>query len=173
MSLMKYYQDFPKPGIKFLDIFSVTENPKALKLIIDGFMQMIEHKVGKPGTDFTHIAGIESKGFVLGPILALKWGISFIPIRKKGKLPGTCIKQEYVLEYGTDIIEVQTTAFKEGDKVILIDDLLATGGTLAAAEKLVEAFEGVSVAASVLIFEIDFLKGRDKLSAPVHTLIHV
>lgn len=134
---------------------------------------LIAAKIGEPGKAFTHIAGLESKGFVLGPILAYNYDVTFIPIRKKGKLPGECIKQEYTLEYGTDCIEVQKSAFKAGDKVILIDDLLATGGTLEAGEKLLRQFEGVEVVANVLVFEIDVLNGRERLTAPTMTLIHL
>ena len=173
MPLLKFYDDFPKKGIKFLDIFSATENPEAFRKLIDALKLMIEVKVGKPGVDFTHLAGLESKGFVLGPILAYLWNISFIPIRKKGKLPGECIKQEYTLEYGTDTIEIQKSAFKAGDKVVLIDDLLATGGTLWAGESLVSQCEGVTVVANALVFEIDVLKGRDRLKVPTLTLIHL
>ena len=174
MPIMNFYDDFPKKGIKFLDIFSATEKPEAFKKIIDALKLMIEVKVGKPGVAFTHLAGLESKGFVLGPILAYMWNISFIPIRKKGKLPGECIKQDYTLEYGSDTIEIQTTAFKAGDKVVLIDDLLATGGTLWAAESLLKRCEGVEVVANALIFEIDVLKGRERLTAPqTLTLIHL
>ena len=140
METCKFYPDFPKKGINFLDIFSATENPKVFKKIINAFNDMIVKKIGQPGVDFTHVAGLESKGFVLGPILSLGWDIPFIPIRKKGKLPGECFKQEYTLEYGTDCIEVQKTAFPPGSKVILIDDLLATGGTLAAGEAIVKKF---------------------------------
>ena len=106
MPKMRFYEDFPKKGIKFLDIFSATECPQAFKQIIAALQQLIAVKIGEPHAHFTHIAGLESKGFVLGPILAYNYGITFIPIRKKGKLPGDCFKQEYTLEYGTDCIEV-------------------------------------------------------------------
>ena len=94
----------------------------------------IKKEFGKPGEDFTHIVGLESKGFVLGPLLALEWGLPFVALRKKGKLPGECYSQEYTLEYGSDTIQIQKTAVTDDAKVILIDDLLATGGTLAAGE---------------------------------------
>lgn len=92
MPLCRHYEDFPKKGVRFLDIFSITENPKVLRKIIDALKEFIIVKCGQAGTDYTHIAGLESKGFVMGPILALELGVSFIPIRKKGKLPGECYK---------------------------------------------------------------------------------
>ena len=92
MPMLKFYKDFPKPGINFLDIFSVTENPQAFKKVIAALQEHIVENFGQPGVSFTHLAGIESKGFVIGPILAMNWDISFIPIRKKNKLPGECYK---------------------------------------------------------------------------------
>ena len=92
MPLCRHSEDFPKKGVRVLDIFSITENPKVLRKIIDALKEFIIVKCGLAGTDYTHIAGLESKGFVLGPILALELGVSFIPIRKKGKLPGECYK---------------------------------------------------------------------------------
>lgn len=173
MPHMRYYDDFPKKGVRFLDIFSITEHPTHLRKILDALRDLIYVKCGAPGTDYTHIAGLESKGFVLGPMLALELGLSFVPIRKKGKLPGECIQQGYDLEYGSDTIEIQKHALPKGTKVLLVDDLLATGGTLGAAEKIISQFEGVEIAGSILIFEIGVLKGREKLAAPVHTLITV
>ena len=87
---LKFYMDFPKKGVNFLDIFSITSNPVIFKAIMDGLEKLIIEKIGKPGEAFTHLIGLESKGFVIGPILCLKWGIPFVPIRKKGKLPGEC-----------------------------------------------------------------------------------
>lgn len=106
MPKMQYYDDFPKKGVRFLDIFSVTREPDCLRKVIDGLKTILAVKIGEAGKDFTHIAGIESKGFVLGPILALELGLCFVPIRKKGKLPGECIKQSYDLEYGSDTLEI-------------------------------------------------------------------
>ena len=90
MPQLKFYMDFPKKGVNFLDIFSATSKPAAMKRIMDGLKKMIIEKVGKPGTAFTHIVGLESKGFVLGPLLCIDWDLPFVPIRKKGKLPGEC-----------------------------------------------------------------------------------
>ncbi len=137
------------------------------------YAEHIKIAFGEPGRDFTHIAGLESKGFVLGPILALQWSLPFVPLRKKGKLPGECYSQDYELEYGSDTIQVQKTGIPEGAKVLLIDDLLATGGTLAAGEKLVTQIDGTSVVGSAVLFEIDVLQGRKKVQKPVLSLIHL
>lgn len=140
-----------------------------MRLLINGLIEMIDARVG----NFTHIVGLESKGFVLGGILAWHYKLPFVPIRKKGKLPGECFRQEYSLEYGKDTVEIQKSALPVGSKVILLDDLLATGGTLAAGEALIGNIEGVEVVANVVIWEIDFFKGRDKLSKPTYSIIHL
>ena len=140
---------------------------------MDGLDHLIQKEVGKPGEKFTHLVGLESKGFVLGPILALRWGIPFVPMRKKGKLPGECWTVEYTTEYSADVLQIQKDAFPAGSKALLIDDLLATGGTLWAGEQLVSQIPGASCVGSVVIFEIDFLQGRKKLANPLHTLIHL
>ena len=107
MPQLKFYPDFPKKGVNFLDIFSATSNIPVFKRIMEGLKAITLAKFGKPGEAFTHIVGLESKGFVLGPLLSLEWNIPFVPIRKKGKLPGKCWQQEYTLEYGTDTVEIQ------------------------------------------------------------------
>ena len=103
---------------------------------------MILEKYGQPGTAFTHIVGVESKGFVLGPILALEWGVPFVPIRKKGKLPGECWEQTYTTEYSSDCMQIQKDAFPENSVALVIDDLLATGGTLLASEQVIANIPG-------------------------------
>ena len=118
---------------------------------------MILEKYGQPGTAFTHIVGVESKGFVLGPLLSLEWNLPFVPIRKKGKLPGECWEQTYTTEYSSDCVQIQKAAFPENSVALVIDDLLATGGTLVAAEQLIANVPGASVAGHVCIFEIDVL----------------
>ena len=138
-------------------------------MLMNGLIEMIDARVG----NFTHIVGLESKGFVLGLTLALHYKLPFVPIRKKGKLPGECFRQEYSLEYGKDTVEIQKSALPVGSKVILLDDLLATGGTLAAGEALIGNIEGAEVVANVVIWEIDFFKGRDKLSKPLYSIIHL
>ena len=138
---------------------------------MEGLKRLITEKIGQPGVAFDHICGIESKGFVLGPILSLEWGLPFVAIRKKGKLPGDCWNQGYTLEYGADEIEIQKDAFPAGSKALLLDDLLATGGTIRAAELLIENIPDATIAGSICIFEIEALNGRSKLTKPIYTLI--
>lgn len=165
------YQDYPKPGVAFKDFFSLTRKPEAFKKLIECTEEQILREVGQPGEAFNTIIGLESRGFILGPLLAAKWGVAFVPIRKKGKLPGKLIREEYKLEYGTDIVEIQEAGVASGSKVILIDDLLATGGTLRAAENLVAKIPGVEVVASYVTFELLALNGREKLTAKCVALI--
>ena len=103
---VKFYKDFPKEGVNFLDVFSITSNPKMFKEVMDELDAMIVKQVGKPGEAFTHLVGLDSKGFVLGPILCLRWGIPFVPMRKKGKLPGEKWSVDYTTEYSNDCIEI-------------------------------------------------------------------
>ena len=150
--------DFPKPGILFLDITTATKDAKAFEISINYlFNQFKNEKVD-------YVAGIESRGFIYGAALAHKLGVGFIPIRKPNKLPAETIKESYSLEYGTDTIEIHADAIKEGDKVIIIDDLLATGGTAVAACNLIKKVKGEVVAAAFII-ELDPLKGREKIEA--------
>ena len=150
--------DFPKPGILFLDITTATKDAKAMNKMIDFlYEQFKDEKVD-------YVAGIESRGFIFGAPLACRLGAGFIPIRKPNKLPADTIKESYSLEYGTDTIEMHTDAIKSGDRVVIIDDLLATGGTAAAACNLVKKAGGDVVAASFII-ELDPLKGREKIEA--------
>ena len=127
---------------------------------MDAFKQVIEFEIGKPGDAFNILVGLEARGFVLGPILALEWGLPFAAIRKSGKLPGETIKSSYEKEYGGDVVEIQKGILNADSKVLLIDDLLATGGTLNAAGDLIRACDGAKVAGSAIIFEIEGLKGR-------------
>jgi adenine phosphoribosyltransferase len=173
MPKFNFYKDFPKKGVNFLDVFSITSNPEVFAEVMDGLDKLIIEKVGKPGEAFTHIVGIESKGFVLGPILALKYGVPFVPIRKKGKLPGECYEVTYTTEYSSDCVEINKTSFPPGSKALIIDDLLATGGTLLAAEKLMNHIPDSHAVAHICIFEIDCLNGKDRLSLPFHTLMHM
>ena len=172
--MMRFYPDFPKPGVNFLDIFSATTNPAIFKKLIEALKRLVITKYGSPSSgNYTHIVGLESKGFVLGPILSLDWNLPFVPIRKKGKLPGECWQQSYTLEYGADSIEIQKDAFPAGSKALLVDDLLATGGTLRAAEDLVANIPDSVVIGSVCIFEIDCLNGRQRLTKPFESLVHL
>ena len=158
--------DFPKEGVNFKDINPLLASHKATAYTIDLFAKGL-HEIGA-----TKIVGIESRGFLLGILLAQKLGLGFTPIRKPGKLPGNVLSETYALEYGDDRIEIQENAIKQGDLVIVHDDVLATGGTAAAACKLVEKCGGTVVQCNFLI-ELDFLKGRAKLQDyPLHSLMH-
>lgn len=167
----KFFKDFPKKGLNFCDIFSITTNPALFRKVIDGLKTMIETEVGRPGEAFNYFVGLESRGFLMAPILAAEYGLPFTAIRKKGKLPGEIFQQEYQLEYGSDVCEIQRGVLDANSKVVLLDDLLATGGTLAAAMSLVGRCDGAEVVSSVVIFDIPFLNGRQKLSKPCHSLI--
>ncbi len=150
--------DFPKPGILFLDITTAAKDHKAMQLIVDFLYENFKDE------NIDYIAGVESRGFIFGAALAYKLNIGFIPIRKPNKLPAKTIKESYSLEYGTDTIEMHEDALKKGDKVVIIDDLLATGGTAVAACNLCKR-AGADVAAAAFIIELDPLKGREKIEA--------
>jgi adenine phosphoribosyltransferase len=163
--LIRDVPDFPKPGILFKDITPLLQSPAGLAETIDRL-----HKAVAPA-NYDAICGIESRGFIFGTALALKAGKGFVPIRKPGKLPYKTAKESYELEYGTDTIEIHVDAVAAGDRVLIVDDLLATGGTLAAAANLIRRIGGRPIAAAVVI-ELAFLKGRERLgSLPVHSLI--
>ncbi len=148
--------DFPEPGIMFRDLTSVLQDADGFQLAIDEMLNLLDD------VDFDVIAGAESRGFILGAPLAYNLGKPFVPIRKKGKLPRDVVWQEYDLEYGTAVIEMHRDAIKPGQKVILIDDLLATGGTMAACAKLVEELGG-EVVKMVFLMELEGLEGRKNL----------
>lgn len=165
-SLIRSVPDFPKEGILFRDITTVLQNPVALQATIDNAVASIKH------LDVDIIAGIESRGFIFGMPIAQALGKGFVPIRKKGKLPAKTIAVEYALEYGTDTLEIHADALSDGMKVLIVDDLLATGGTACASAELVEKCGG-TVAAFSFVIELDFLKGKEKLSHyPLYSLIH-
>jgi adenine phosphoribosyltransferase len=154
--LIRDVPDFPKPGILFKDITPVLSDYKAMREIIDRFTEYA--RTLKPDI----IVGIESRGFVLGMPLALELGIGFVPVRKIGKLPYKTIKEEYALEYGTNTLEIHEDAIQPGQRVIVVDDLLATGGTASATERLVERLGG-DVAGFTFMVELGFLNGRSAL----------
>ena len=148
--------DFPEPGIMFRDVTSVLQDPDGLKLAIDEMIKLLD------GLDFDIIAGTESRGFIFGVPIAYALGKSFIPVRKKGKLPCETVSAEYELEYGTAEIEIHKDSVKPGQKVVLVDDLIATGGTIAASIKLIEQLGG-EVVKSIFLIELAGLNGRAKL----------
>ena len=158
--------DFPKEGIIFKDITPIFKNPAAFKDMIDELYESVKD------FDFDYIAAIEARGFLVGTPLALKLNKGFIPIRKKGKLPGEVVRASYDLEYGSNTIEMHKDAFEPGSKILIMDDLLATGGTVSAAIDLVRGLEGEVVGLAFLM-ELGFLNGRDKFDSdlPVATLI--
>jgi adenine phosphoribosyltransferase len=148
--------DFPKPGINFKDITPLLSHPEAFRATID---RLEDHFAGR---GINLIAAAEARGFIFGAPLAMQLGIGFIPIRKPGKLPYATIALEYQLEYGTDKLEIHTDAFSPGGRVLLIDDVLATGGTMRACRDLVQS-TGAEVIASAFVIELSFLGGRAKL----------
>ncbi len=159
--------DFPKKGIQFKDITPLLGDAALFAATIDWFADSVQ------GMGIEVIAGIESRGFIFGAALALKMGVGFVPIRKPGKLPYKTFKEEYALEYGTDALEIHQDAVQNGQKVLLIDDLLATGGTALAAAKLIERCGG-EVAAIRFLIELTFLNGKEKLSGyPVESLVKI
>ncbi len=148
--------DFPKKGILFLDVTTIVKDAKAFDLCIEYLYENFRDE------KIDYIAGIESRGFIFGAAVANKMKVGFIPIRKPNKLPAETIKETYSLEYGTDTIEMHADALKQGDRVLVIDDLLATGGTAVAACNLVKRV-GAEVVAAAFIIELDPLKGREKI----------
>lgn len=158
--------DFPKPGIQFKDITPLVKDPDMMRLAVH---QLIHPFLGR---NITAVAGMEARGFIFGSLAAWELGIGFIPLRKPGKLPYDVQSMSYDLEYGSASLEVHTDALKEGDRVLLIDDLIATGGTAAASCELIEKL-GAEVVACAFVVELDFLNGRDKLADyNIHSLIH-
>jgi adenine phosphoribosyltransferase len=158
MDLAKFLRDvpdFPKPGILFKDITPMLASPAAMQAAIDQLAKLSFGKVDK-------VAAIESRGFLFGVPLAMRLGVGFVPVRKPGKLPWKTNRIEYVLEYGTDAVEIHQDAVHKGERVLLVDDLLATGGTMGAACQLVESCGGV-VAGCAFVVELGFLPGRQRL----------
>lgn len=154
---IKSIPDFPQPGIIFRDVTSVIEDPKGLQIAIDDMSAMLD------GVDYDVIAGAESRGFIFGAPIAYKNGKGFVLVRKKGKLPRETVEMSYDLEYGSATIEMHKDSIKPGQKVVLVDDLIATGGTIEAAAKLVEKLGGV-VVKMIFLIELTDLKGRERLS---------
>ncbi len=156
--------DFPKPGIQFYDISTLLAHADAWQVT----MGRLANAVRAQQPDL--LVGIESRGFLVAAPLALKLGCGFIMVRKRGKLPGPTVRHEYALEYGTDVVEIQKDAIKPGQRVVVLDDLLATGGTLQAAIALLRQV-GAEVTGAACIIELAFLKGRENLDVPVTTMV--
>jgi adenine phosphoribosyltransferase len=155
--LVRDIPDFPKKGIIFKDITPVLQNPAGLKEVVDKFS---EHYANQK---IDVIVGAEARGFLFGPAVAINIGAGFVPVRKPGKLPYETASKTYDLEYGTDTLEIHKDAVKAGDNVLMMDDLLATGGTMAASCELVESLGGKITGCAFLI-ELGFLNGKEKLS---------
>jgi adenine phosphoribosyltransferase len=156
--------DFPKPGILFYDISTLLRHPDAWQVAMGRLANMVR------GYQPTLLAGIESRGFLLAAPLALKLGCGFVMLRKKGKLPGPVTGLDYALEYGMDRIEIQADAIAPGSRVVLVDDLLATGGTMVAGIELLRN-AGAEVPAAIALIELTFLGGRRRLDVPFDALL--
>jgi len=160
------YPDFPKPGILFWDMFSLLREPQAFKDLKDVMVEYTRENI--PETQV--VVGLESRGFLFGTLLAIELGLPFVPIRKPGKLPGELNRVKYALEYGTDTFEIQKESIKEGQNVLIVDDLLATGGSLSAACTLINDCKA-KTAGCLVIMELADLNGRAKVKSPVHSLM--
>jgi adenine phosphoribosyltransferase len=156
-SLIREVPDFPKPGINFYDITTLLKDPKGWRATIDAMTAHYQ------GTQIDVVVGVEARGFFFAPAMAYALGAGFVPVRKPGKLPAATVSVEYALEYGTDKLQMHQDAIAPGQRVLIIDDVLATGGTAAAVAQLVEKCGGELLGLGFLI-ELDFLNGREKLA---------
>ncbi len=161
--------DWPAPGVQFRDITPLLQNPKVFRVLIDAFV----HRYMDPDLRPDVVAGLDARGFILGAVIAYELNVGFVPIRKKGKLPFTTVQETYELEYGSATVELHTDAVQPGHKVLLIDDLIATGGTMMAGRKLLEKL-GAVVMEGAAIVDLPELGGSDKLresGLPLFTLL--
>jgi adenine phosphoribosyltransferase len=165
---LKRYPDFPKPGILFEDIFPLFANPSLHRDLIAAYIATAEANLNGAKPDI--IVGLDARGFLVGPQIALHYDVGFVPVRKPGKLPGLLETAEYQKEYGKDVFAIQKESIKPGAKVLIVDDLIATGGSASAAGTLVKKCGG-EVLGYVFLIELTFLKGRSKVDAPVFTIL--
>jgi adenine phosphoribosyltransferase len=164
-ALIREVPDFPKPGILFYDITTLLKDPVGLHGSVDS---LAEHYLGQV---IDRVVGIEARGFIFAPMVAYRLNAGFVPVRKPKKLPAETARVEYSLEYGKDSLEIHKDAIAKGQRVLVIDDLLATGGTAAAVAELVESLGGV-VAGMGFLIELEFLKGKEKISKyDVHSVL--
>jgi adenine phosphoribosyltransferase len=164
--LIREIPDFPKKGILFYDITTLLKDKSGFATLID---QLSEHYVEEK---IDLVLGMEARGFIFAPALAYRLNAGFVPVRKPGKLPAECVRYDYALEYGTNSLEVHKDAIQKGQRVLIVDDLLATGGTAEATAKLTEKLGGTVVGLGFVV-ELDFLRGREKLKHyPVMSLLH-
>lgn len=161
--------DWPAPGVQFRDITPLLQDPKVFRVLIDSFV----HRYMEPGLRPQVVAGLDARGFIIGSVVAHELAVGFVPIRKKGKLPFTTVEETYELEYGSATVELHTDAVQPGDRVLLIDDLIATGGTMMAGRKLLEKL-GATVMEAAAIVDLPELGGSAKIRAsglPLFTLV--
>ncbi len=165
-SKIRNVPDFPKPGIGFKDITTLVGEGEALRETVKQMRQLFKND------HIDAVLGIESRGFIFAAILAHEWGVGMVPVRKPGKLPYKKIREDYELEYGTDSLEIHVDALKKGQNVLIVDDLLATGGTVYATARLAERL-GANVVGCCFLVELDFLMGREKIQKyRVESLVH-
>ena len=165
-TLIREVPDFPKPGINFYDITTLLKNGPGLRRVFDAMHERYK------GQDIEAVIGIEARGYFFAPAVAYALGVGFIPVRKPGKLPAKTVAVEYALEYGTDKLEMHADAVEAGQRILIIDDVLATGGTATAVTQMVER-QGGKVAGLGFVIELDFLAGREKLGGyDIFSLLH-
>jgi adenine phosphoribosyltransferase len=161
--------DWPAPGVQFRDITPLLQHPQVFRVLIDAFV----HRYMAPHLRPTVVAGLDARGFIIGSVVAYELGVGFVPIRKKGKLPFTTVEETYELEYGSATVELHTDAVEPGDRVLLLDDLIATGGTMMAGKRLLEKL-GAQVLEGAAIVDLPELGGSERLRAsglPLFTLV--
>ena len=162
--------DWPAPGVQFRDITPLLQDPKVFRVLIDAFVHRYMDKAQRPDV----VAGLDARGFILGSVVAYELGVGFVPIRKQGKLPYTTVQETYELEYGSATVELHTDAVQSGHKVVLLDDLVATGGTMLAGRRLIEKLGGVVTEAAAIV-DLPELGGSTAIRAsglPLFTLVN-
>lgn len=152
--------DWPAPGVQFRDITPLLQNPQVFRVLIDAFVQRYRNPALRPDV----VAGLDARGFILGAVIAYELHVGFVPVRKKGKLPFTTVTETYALEYGSATVELHTDAVKPGDRVLLVDDLIATGGTMMAGKNLLEKLGAVVIEGAAIV-DLPELDGSRKLKA--------
>lgn len=178
MADVEYHQDWPKPGILFCDILPALRDPISFEVLITNMMSHIFTttlpKLAESAKDprIHYVVGLDARGFLLAPAIAQRLGAGFVPVRKQGKLPGQCVQATFMKEYGEDIFEMQQCAIPAGSNVLIVDDLIATGGSAKAAGELVKKLDANTVE-FLFVVSIPFLKGAEKLDAPEYHLVEM
>ncbi|SCV01397.1 LAMI_0G11232g1_1 [Lachancea mirantina] len=168
-SALHQYPNFPSKGILFEDFLPIFRSPDLFRKLVEAFKMHLQKQF--PDTKIDYIVALESRGFLFGPAVALEIGAGFVPVRKQGKLPGECLQAKYVKEYGEDVFEIQIESIPEGSNVVVMDDIIATGGSALAAGELVQRLNA-NLLEFAFVMELDFLKGRERLQAPTFTLLN-